>query len=52
MNSQDGTARDEMPLGALTRELVRVVQDTMQPERVSVWLRHGEYEAGRAAFRQ
>ena len=33
------TARDETDLDALTAELVRVVQETMQPESVSVWLR-------------
>ena len=33
------TARDETDLDALTGELVRVVQETMQPERVSVWLK-------------
>ena len=33
------TARDETDLDALTAELVRVVQETMQPEGVSVWLR-------------
>jgi hypothetical protein len=33
------TARDETDLDALTAELARVVQETMQPERVSVWLR-------------
>jgi len=32
------TARDETDLDALTAELTRVVQETMQPERVSVWL--------------
>ena len=32
------TARDETDLDALTAELARVVQETMQPERVSVWL--------------
>ena len=32
------TARDETDLDALTGELARVVQETMQPERVSVWL--------------
>ena len=32
-------ARDETDLEALTVELTRVVQETMQPERVSVWLR-------------
>jgi len=33
------TARDETDLDALTGELARVVQETMQPEGVSVWLR-------------
>ncbi|RLT45062.1 MAG: hypothetical protein DWI57_01695 [Chloroflexi bacterium] len=33
------TARDETDLDALTGELQRVVQETLQPERVSVWLR-------------
>lgn len=32
------TARDETDLDALTAELVRVVQETMQPEHVTVWL--------------
>jgi hypothetical protein len=32
------TARDETDLESLTRELVRVVQETVQPEEVSVWL--------------
>ncbi len=33
------TARDETDLDALTAELVRVIQETMQPESVAVWLR-------------
>lgn len=33
------TARDETDLDALTGELAQVVQETLQPERVSVWLR-------------
>ena len=33
------TARDETDLDALTAELVRIVQETMQPENVSVWLK-------------
>ncbi|MEZ4767861.1 MAG: hypothetical protein R2844_05480 [Caldilineales bacterium] len=33
------TARDETDLDALTAELVRVVQETMQPERVTIWLK-------------
>ncbi len=36
------TARDETDLDALTTELVRVVQETMQPEQVSIWLRKQE----------
>ena len=33
------TARDETNLHALQAELLRVVQDTMQPEQVSFWLK-------------
>jgi hypothetical protein len=33
------TVRDETDLDRLTAELVRVIQETMQPEHVSVWLR-------------
>ena len=33
------TVRDETDLDALTGELVRVIQETMEPESVSVWLR-------------
>jgi len=33
------TARDETDLDSLTAELTSVVQATLQPERVSVWLR-------------
>ncbi len=33
------TARDETDLDRLTAELVRVIQETMQPEHVSVWLK-------------
>ena len=44
------TARDETNLDALTAELARVIQETMQPEHVSVWLRPVENEgAGRAS---
>ncbi len=32
------TARDETDLDALTGELQRVVQETLQPEGVGVWL--------------
>ena len=33
------TARDETDMNALTAELARVVQETMAPEQVSVWLK-------------
>lgn len=33
------TARDRTDLDALTAELVRVIQETMEPESVSVWLK-------------
>ncbi len=33
------TARDETDLDALLAELARVIQETMEPEQVSVWLR-------------
>ena len=33
------TARDETDLDALTDELARVAQETLQPEGVSVWLK-------------
>jgi hypothetical protein len=36
------TARNETDLEALTGKLVEVVQETMQPEQVSLWLRQGE----------
>ncbi len=32
-------ARDETDLDALTAELAQVIQETLQPEHVSVWLR-------------
>ena len=38
------TARDEMDLDALTRELARVVQETFQP--VGVWLKPPGRERG------
>lgn len=33
--------RDEVDLASLTDELVRVVDETMQPSHVSLWLRPG-----------
>lgn len=32
------TARDETDLDQLTSELVRVIQETMEPDYVSIWL--------------
>jgi len=37
------TARDETDLDALLSELVRVIQETMEPEHVSVWLRPAQF---------
>ena len=41
------TARDETDLDALTVELARVVQETLQPEGVSVWLAESAPVQGR-----
>ncbi len=38
LNNFAATVRDETDLDALTAELVRVIQETMQPEFVCVWL--------------
>jgi low affinity Fe/Cu permease len=40
------TARDETDLDALLAELVRVVDETLQPEHVSVWLRETKSPKG------
>jgi peptidoglycan/LPS O-acetylase OafA/YrhL len=36
------TVRDETDLDALTAELLRVIQETMEPEHISIWLRNPE----------
>jgi hypothetical protein len=36
------TARDETDLERLTAELTRVIQETLQPEQVNVWLRRSK----------
>ena len=41
------TVRDETDLDKLTAELVNVVQETMQPRSVSVWLKRVDGETGR-----
>jgi uncharacterized membrane protein YwzB len=46
------TARNETDLDALTAELARVIQETMQPEYVSVWLRPVEDDGIRSASTQ
>jgi hypothetical protein len=35
------TARDEVSLEVLTAELTRIVQETMQPEQATIWLKKG-----------
>jgi hypothetical protein len=46
------TARDETDLDRLTAELLRVIQETMQPEHVSLWLRDTKYEMRDATSEQ
>jgi hypothetical protein len=39
------TVRDETDLDALTNQMLRVVDETMQPEHVSLWLRESSLKA-------
>jgi hypothetical protein len=39
------TVRDETDLEKLTGRLVEVVQETMQPESISVWVNDGKRRA-------
>ncbi|MEZ4519762.1 MAG: hypothetical protein R3C44_24010, partial [Chloroflexota bacterium] len=40
------TVRDETDLDALTAELARVIQETMQPEFVEIWLFSPDHKGG------
>ncbi len=39
-----GTLRNEVDLNTLSKQLVAVVQETMQPTHVSLWLRKPKQE--------
>ncbi|TAH53698.1 MAG: hypothetical protein EYC68_02830 [Chloroflexota bacterium] len=44
------TVRDETDIDKLTAELVNVVNETMQPRSVSLWLKRGDGETGRQGY--
>jgi len=46
------TVRDETDIDKLTTELVNVVQETMQPKSVSVWLKRGGGETGSQEYKK
>jgi hypothetical protein len=46
------TARDEVELEALTAEMVRIVEETMRPDAVGVWLKPAAHRVAAAAWRQ
>ena len=43
--------RDDVELDALTEQLLRTVDETMQPSSVGLWIKPGESQAGRGAAR-
>jgi hypothetical protein len=45
------TARDETDLAALLAKLVRVMEETLQPEMVSAWLRETKRPKGEETLR-
>ena len=44
------TVRDETDIDKLTAELVNVVNETMQPKSVTLWLKRGDGETGRQGY--
>jgi hypothetical protein len=41
------TLRNDVDLSQLSEQLVAVVQETMQPAHITLWLRHAEPSQGR-----
>lgn len=44
-------ARDETDMNALTAELAQVVQETVEPDRVKVWLNHNQVKGAEGSAR-